>query len=95
MSYQDVPAFHAEARDIADKALAPLRYSLLTVARTHEILNMRWSQLDLDRGQWILPAPAPRQQRRLRRKGGNRHQKYLRQAHPVAATGARYPSRNV
>jgi integrase len=52
MSYQDVPAFMQKLATIADQSARAVEITLLTVARTHEILNMRWSQLDLDRGQW-------------------------------------------
>jgi integrase len=39
---------------VADQSARAIEITLLTVARTHEILNMRWSQLDLDRGQWDI-----------------------------------------
>ena len=54
MSYQDVPAFMLKLTVVADQSARAVEITLLTVARTHEILNMRWSQLDLDRGQWDI-----------------------------------------
>jgi hypothetical protein len=39
---------------VVDQSARAVEITLLAVARTHEILNMRWSQLDLDRGQWDI-----------------------------------------
>ena len=54
MSYQDVPAFMHKLSGIEDQSARAIAIALLTVARTHEIRNMRWSQLDLDRAQWNI-----------------------------------------
>jgi integrase len=54
MSYQDVPAFMHKLSSIEDQSARAIEITLLTVARTHEIQNMRWSQLDLDRAQWDI-----------------------------------------
>jgi len=54
MSHQDVPAFMHKLSTIADQSARAIEITALTVARTHEIQNMRWSQLDLDRGQWDI-----------------------------------------
>jgi integrase len=54
MSYQDVPAFMHKLSTIADQSARAIEMTVLTVARTHEIQNMRWSQLDLDQGQWKI-----------------------------------------
>jgi integrase len=46
---------HAQAVDRSPtKALVPSKSPVLTVARTDEIQNMRWSQLDLDHGPWDI-----------------------------------------
>ena len=52
MSYQDMPAFMHKLSTIADQSARAIEIAVLTVARTHEIQNMRWSQLDLDHAQW-------------------------------------------
>jgi len=54
MSYQDVPAFMHKLSTIADQSARAIEITVLTVARTHEIQNMRWSQLNLDHGQWDI-----------------------------------------
>ena len=54
MSYQDVPAFMRKLSRIGDQSARAIEITVLTVARTHEIQNMRWSQLDLHHGQWDI-----------------------------------------
>jgi integrase len=50
MSYQDMPTFTHRLSTVADQSARAIEITVLTVARTHEIQNMRWSQLDLDHG---------------------------------------------
>jgi integrase len=54
ISHQDVPAFMQKLATVADQSARAIEITALTVARTHEILNMRWSQLDLDYGLWDI-----------------------------------------
>jgi integrase len=54
MSHQDVPEFMHKLSTIADQSARAIEITALTVARTHEIQIMRWSQLDLDHGQWDI-----------------------------------------
>src|SRR5882762_3462847 len=56
MPYEEVGAFIAKlrARD-ATSALA-LELCILTAARSGEILGMRWSEIDLDKKVWTVPA---------------------------------------
>jgi hypothetical protein len=69
-----------------------LEVTALTVARTAEIRPMKWSQLDLDAGLWLLKAsdiPLDIAEG----SDGERHQEQLRQSDTVAATGHRHPAR--
>jgi integrase len=54
MSYHDMPAFMHKLSTVADQSARAIEIPLLTVARTHEIQNMRWSQLDLDQRRWDI-----------------------------------------
>lgn len=54
MSYQDVPAFMQTLATIDEQSARAIEITALTVARTHEIMNMRWSQFDLDHGLWDI-----------------------------------------
>jgi len=47
------------------KVQAVFKFALLTAARRSEVLGLAWSELDLDRGWWVLP--------RERSKGGIEH----------------------
>jgi len=55
LPYEDLPAFmHALAA--ADSMSARmLENTILTCARTNEIINMRWLDIDLDRALWRVP----------------------------------------
>jgi integrase len=56
LAYDDLPAFMHELRaQRADAALA-LEVCILTAARSGEILNARWSEMDLAKAIWIIPA---------------------------------------
>jgi integrase len=56
MPYEELPAFMADlaAKDCIGARM--LETCILTCARTNEIINMNWSQIDLDRATWTLPA---------------------------------------
>jgi hypothetical protein len=51
MSYQDMPAFVRQLSTVADQSARAIEITVLTVARTHEIQNLRWSQLGLGHSQ--------------------------------------------
>jgi integrase len=56
MNYAEVPTFigHLQARQ-ATAALA-LEFTVLTAARSGEVLRARWEEFDLDRAVWTIPA---------------------------------------
>ena len=56
MPYEELPAFMAElaAKDCVGARM--LETCILTIARTNEIINMKWSQIDLEKETWTLPA---------------------------------------
>jgi integrase len=56
MAYEDLPAFMAELADKECVGARMLETCILTCARTNEIINMTWSQIDLDKATWTLPA---------------------------------------
>jgi integrase len=57
LPYADVPAFLAELR--LREGLGPriLEFTILTAARTGEVLRARWSEFDLASAIWVIPAP--------------------------------------
>jgi integrase len=54
MEYHDLPAFMQKLAANSDQSARALEVAILTFARTIEVQNMRWSQLDLDSGLWDL-----------------------------------------
>jgi integrase len=58
MPHADVPAFmrklrHDDAATIPDLAF---EFLILTAARTGEVLEARWNEIDLEQGAWTIPA---------------------------------------
>src|SRR5439155_9617460 len=54
MDYHDLPAFMQKLAANSDQSAQALEVAILTFARTIEVQNMRWSQLDLESGVWDL-----------------------------------------
>lgn len=54
MDYHDLPAFMQKLAAHSDQSTRALEVAILTFARTIEVQNMRWSQLDLESGLWDL-----------------------------------------
>jgi integrase len=56
MAYEKVPAFVRTLRTREATAARALEFLILTAARSGEVLGARWSEIDLERGIWTLPA---------------------------------------
>jgi integrase len=56
MAWVDVPAFMAELRARASMSSWALQFTILTAARTGEVIGARWSEIDLKARLWIVPA---------------------------------------
>jgi integrase len=55
LPYVETPQFMTELTKAAGTAAAALRFLILTVARTNEVLGARWSEIDTPRGIWRIP----------------------------------------
>jgi integrase len=55
LPYDELPAFMSELRALTQQSAKMLEVCILTCARTTEIIQMQWSQLDLKRGRWVMP----------------------------------------
>jgi integrase len=66
MQYDEVPAFIAKLRKRKALAALALELCILTAARTSEVLEMPWSELDLDKKIWTVPANRMKMQREHR-----------------------------
>ncbi len=56
LDFRDIPDFMAKLRLQLGAASSALRFLILTGGRTSEVLNARWTELDLDAGHWTIPA---------------------------------------
>jgi integrase len=56
MPYDQIAAFLADLRGREAAAALALELCILTVARSGEILGMRWNEIDLDKKIWTVPA---------------------------------------
>src|SRR6516164_4521600 len=55
MPYEQVAAFVGRLRESEGVAARALELTILTAARTGEVLGARWSELDLDKRVWTIP----------------------------------------
>ena len=65
MPYENVAAFIAKLREREATAALALEFCILTAARSGEVLGAQWSEIDLDKKIWTVPAS--------RMKGGREH----------------------
>lgn len=56
MPYEEVAAFVEKLREREATSALALELCILTAARSGEILGMRWSEIDLDKSIWTVPA---------------------------------------
>lgn len=75
MRFEDVPAFMIELRASGAVSALALEFAILTAARSGEVLGAEWSEFDLDKAVWTVPA--------RRMKAGKEHRVPL-VAHAVA-----------
>jgi integrase len=56
LPYDDLPAFMADLRARKSTAALALELAILTATRSGEVLNAEWSEFDLDKAIWTIPA---------------------------------------
>ena len=56
MEYGDLPVFMEKLRNVEALAARALDLLILTASRTSEVLKSRWSEIDLDKTLWVIPA---------------------------------------
>jgi integrase len=56
MGYTDLPAFMVELRDREGLTARVLEFTILTAARTKEVLGMNWPEVDFAAKTWTRPA---------------------------------------
>jgi integrase len=81
MDYKALPAFMQKLASTASQSARALEVTILTLARTAEVQNMRWSQLDLDAGIWDLGVLGTKNERPKRTPLPRQTLVYLRKAY--------------
>lgn len=66
LPYQQLPAFVAKLQFQPGSSAKALQFAILTATRTSETLGARWSEVDLDRATWTIPAARMKAQREHR-----------------------------
>jgi len=56
LPYTEIGAFMQQLRNDKGVAARALELTILTAARTNEVIQARWSEIDLDLKTWIVPA---------------------------------------
>jgi integrase len=56
MPYEAVPAFLSALRNMEGVSPRALEFTILTAARTGEVIGARWEEVDLEARLWVLPA---------------------------------------
>ena len=72
LPYAELSKFMAELRRQEGIAAKAFEFAILTVARTGEVIGARWSEIDLERRLWVIPAE--------RMKAGKEHRVPLSEA---------------
>jgi integrase len=56
MPYTDLPAFMGRLKAMSGAAPKALAFTILTAARSGEVMGMTWDEVDLDAATWTVPA---------------------------------------
>ncbi len=66
LPFTDIGAFTGQIREDAGIASRALEFTILTTARTNEVVRAQWSEIDLNRKIWIVPAERMKSKREHR-----------------------------
>jgi integrase len=63
MAYADLPAFMARLSETPVAAAKALMFTILTCARTSEVLHMTWDEIDFHTATWVVPSSRMKMQK--------------------------------
>ena len=66
LPWRELPPFVAELRTHPAISARALEFTIMTAARTGEVIGARWSEFDLDGALWVIPAQRMKAQREHR-----------------------------
>jgi integrase len=55
LPYDEMPDFMVDLRALTAQSVKMLEVCILTCVRTIELIQMRWSQIDWEKGRWVIP----------------------------------------
>jgi integrase len=91
MPFDQVPAFMAALRDMEGTAAMALEFSILTAARTGEVLRATWDEIDPDNKLWTLAAERMKGRRQHRVPLSPRALAILREMHKARVSPFVFP----
>lgn len=56
LPYEELPAFIKELRKQSGAAARALEFTILTAARTGEVIGAKWDEIDKENAVWVIPA---------------------------------------
>ncbi len=92
LPYQHMAEFMKLLRPIESLGARALELCILTACRTSEVLNARWSEIDLDDGVWIIPPERMKAKREHRVALSSDAIRVLKQCKSAAQTSFVFPS---
>jgi integrase len=95
MDYSGLPAFMQKLAAVSDQSARALEATILTLVRTIETQNMRWTQLDLDAGLWDLGGGGTKNERAKRTPLPRQTLAYLREAYQSRVSDFVFPGRDL
>ncbi|MHC2584189.1 tyrosine-type recombinase/integrase [Bradyrhizobium diazoefficiens] len=94
MPYEKVATFVADLREREATAALALELCILTAARSGEVLGMQWSEIDLDKKVWTVPAERMKAGREHRVPLSSRVVAILRQLEKLKAGNFVFPGQS-
>lgn len=91
MPFVDVPAFVARLRESKAMAARALEFTILTAARSGETRGASWSEVDLKKAQWVIPAHRMKASREHRVPLSSRAVEILRELHELRTGDLVFP----
>jgi integrase len=91
MPYSELPQFLDKVAQMGGIGALALRFTILTAARTGEVLGARWSEIDFNQKLWAIPATRMKAGKEHRVPLSNEAVEILRELHSVRVSEFVFP----
>lgn len=95
LAHENLPAFMQKLAAVQDQSARALEITILTIARTIEVQNLKWTQIDLEAGLWDLTQGELKNERAKRTPLPRQALAYLRDAHESRISDFVFPGRSL